>query len=201
MVAALIVLAILLSLALVALAALARQHLGRVGSTGPVRDTSARRILFPVAERGLSARALEAALRLAKAERATLVPTFIAIIPAHLSLDVALTREPRIATLPAAVEQRAADFGVPWIRESTARDRHALRRTVARECFNKIVIAASANGSPGFDTDDVAWLLDHVVGEIVVLRLTNDEQLRPPTDDHRYGGAPEQRQEHWRVTA
>ena len=139
MVAALIVLAILLSLALVALAALARQHLGRVGSTGPVRDTSARRILFPVAERGLSARALEAALRLAKAERATLVPTFIAIIPAHLSLDVALTREPRIATLQAAVEQRAADFGVPLDPriERGRTDRHALRRTVRESASTK----------------------------------------------------------------
>ena len=153
MVAALIVLAILLSLALVALAALARaasrsRRLDRRCAI-PARAGSRSQLRRGVCRRAHSRPRCGSQ----SAERATLVPAFIAIIPAHLSLDGALTREPRIATLQAAVEQRAADFGVPVDpRIETGRtNRHALRRTVARECFDKIVIAANANGSPGFD--------------------------------------------------
>ncbi len=127
MVAPLIVLAILLSLALVALAALARQHLGRVGSTAPVRDSSARRILFPVAESGLSTRTLEAALRLANAERSDAGP--------DLHRDHSGAPLTRRGADPRAEDYDPAGCG------------------------------------------------------------------RPPTHGHRYGGAPEQRQERRRVTA
>ncbi len=181
MTVALIVLALLLALAL---AALALQHFGRVARSSGVPDTGARRILFPFVGKALSARALDAALRLANAEDATLVPTFIAIVPAHLPLDATLTRESGIAIpLQEAVEHRASEFGVPVdARIQRGRtNRHALRQTIEHERFDRIVIAAAAEGSPGFDSDDVAWLLNHAAGEIVVLRPSKDERLVPPT--------------------
>ena len=181
MTVALIVLALLLALAL---AALALQHFGRVARSSGVPDTGTRRILFPFVGKALSARALDAALRLANAEDATLVPTFIAIVPAHLPLDATLTRESAIAIpLQEAVEQRASEFGVPVdARIQRGRtNRHALRQTIEHERFDRIVIAAAAKGSPGFDSDDVAWLLNHAAGEIVVLRPSKDERLVPPT--------------------
>jgi hypothetical protein len=54
--------------------------------------------------------------------------------------------------------------------------RHALRQAIAEENFDRIVIAASAQGSHGFDPDDVAWLLANAPGEIVVLRPSAEDQ-------------------------
>ena len=42
------------------------------------------------------------------------------------------------------------------------------------------MIAAAAQGNRGFDADDVAWLLNHAPGEIVVLRPSKEDQLGPP---------------------
>ena len=55
--------------------------------------------------------------------------------------------------------------------------RHALRQAIAQERFDRIVIAAASHGSHGFNADDVAWLLDHAQGEIVVLRPGAEDQL------------------------
>jgi hypothetical protein len=57
--------------------------------------------------------------------------------------------------------------------------RHALRQTIANERFERIVIAAAAEGGPGFGPEDVAWLLAHAPGEIVVLRPSAEDQLMP----------------------
>jgi len=71
-----------------------------------------------------------------------------------------------------AVEQRAAQFDVPVdSRIERGRSyRHALRQTIANERFDMIVLAAAAGEGPGFNADDVAWLLANAPGEIVVLR-------------------------------
>ena len=47
------------------------------------------------------------------------------------------------------------------------------------------MIAAAAHGNPGFDPDDVAWLLANAPGEIVVLRPSQDEQIGPPPPRRR----------------
>ena len=175
-----LVLAVLLALAL---AALAKQHFGHVARFTRTPRTDTRRILFPFVPQGLSAPALDAALRLANAEDATLAPTFIALVPAHLPLDATLTRQSAVAMpLQEAIEQRAATFGVPVdARIHRGRtNRHALRQTIEHERFDRIVIAAAANGNPGFDTDDVAWLLNHAAGEIVVLRPSTEGKFGPP---------------------
>ncbi|MGO9822196.1 MAG: universal stress protein [Solirubrobacteraceae bacterium] len=139
-----------------------------------------RRILFPFAGSALSRRALDAALRLARAEDAVLVPVFLARVPLHMPLETPLPRQADIANaLQEAIEQRAAAFGVPVdARIERGRTyRHALRQTIDHERYDRIVLAGAAHGGDGFDPDDVAWLLDNAEGEIVVLRPSSDDRF------------------------
>jgi hypothetical protein len=167
----LIVLVILLAIAVAVMAvALVRRQLARPAAPPPTSDP---RILFPFVAQGLSPQALDAALRLAAAERATLVPVFLARVALDLPLDTALPRQCSMATsLLEAIEQRATEAGIPVdSRIDRGRNRrHALRQTIAQERFDRIVIAVASNGSPGFDAADIAWLLDNAHGEIIVLR-------------------------------
>jgi hypothetical protein len=177
----LIVVVVVLALAVAVLAgARLYDHLRRAA---PVQATSSRRILFPFVSGALSQRALDAALRLAKTEGATLVPVFLARVSLDLPLDSALPRQCSMAMpLLEAVEQRATEAGVPVDSriERGRNRRHALRQAIAQERYDRIVIAAASEGGPGFDAEDVAWLLDHAAGEIVVLRPSSeDDQLTP----------------------
>jgi hypothetical protein len=176
----LIVVVVILAGAVVALVgARVRDRLRRPAS---VQATSSRRILFPFVAGALSRRALDAALRLARIDGATLVPVFLARVSLDLPLDSALPRQCSMAMpLLEAVEQRATEAGVPVdSRIVRGRNRrHALRQAIAQERYDRIVIAAASEGSPGFDAEDVAWLLDHAAGEIVVLRPGEDDQLAP----------------------
>jgi nucleotide-binding universal stress UspA family protein len=132
-----------------------------------------KRILFPFDTHGLASSALDAALRLARSQSGTLVPVFLARVPLHLPLDAALPRQSKLAVpMQDAVEQRAAQFDVPVdSRIERGRSyRHALRQTIHNERFDMIVLAAAAGEGPGFNADDVAWLLANAPGEIVVLR-------------------------------
>jgi nucleotide-binding universal stress UspA family protein len=167
-----------LAVALAALAARHRQYARRRPLQAPGQP--AHRILFPFVASALSRRALDAALRLARAEEAMLVPVFLARVPLHLPLDASLPRQSGIAIpLQEAIEQRAAAYGVPVdARIQRGRtNRHALRQTIAQERFDRIVIAAAPHGGHGFDPDDVAWLLDNAPGEIVVLRPGAEDPL------------------------
>lgn len=131
------------------------------------------RILFPFTARALAPRALDAALRLARAEEATLVPVFLARVPLRLPLETALPRQGELAVaLQEAIEQRATDAGVP-IDARIARGRslrHALRGALEDEHYDRLVVAAAPEGAPGLHAEDIAWLLDHAAGEVVVLR-------------------------------
>jgi nucleotide-binding universal stress UspA family protein len=142
------------------------------------------RVLFPFVGSGLSKPALEAALRLARAEGATLVPVYLAQVPLHLPLDTALPRQgERALTLLEAVEQRAQRCGVPVdARVERGRDaRHALRELLDHERYDRIVLAATTDaGGDGFTPAETAWLLDHAPGEIVVLRPGSES---PPAAD------------------
>lgn len=169
-----------------ALLGLAAGHVGYRRRRPAHVGSSTRRILFPVTARALSRPALDAALRLASAEHATVAPVFLASVPLHLPLDTPLPRQCSMAVpLLEAIEQRAARYGVPIdARIERGRDRrHALRETIAHETYDQIVIAASASDSDGFHSDDVAWLLDHAPGELVVLRPARDEAIRIPAKE------------------
>jgi len=177
MTAVLIVLVVILFVAVVVLAVTRAIDWAR--RPVPVRATSARRILFPFVSGALSQRALDAALRLAAAEGATLVPVFLARVSLDLPLESALPRQCSMAMpLLEAVEQRATEAGIPVdSRIVRGRNRrHALRQAIAEENFDRIVIAASAHGNHGFDPDDVAWLLANAPGEIVVLRPSAEDK-------------------------
>jgi hypothetical protein len=143
-------------------------------------DAPRPRILFPFIAAALSRRALDAALRLARAEDALLLPVFLAAVPRRLPLDAPLTRDAgAVVASQEAIELRAASFGVPvdarLERGRTARD--ALMRTIDCERYDRIVIAAAAPGAPGFAPSDVAWLLAHAPGEIVVVRPDHVDDL------------------------
>ena len=181
--ALIIVLAVALATALVALAVLSARHrqYARRRPLHPPQGAT-RRILFPFIATALSRRALDAALRLASAEEATLMPVFLARVPLTLPLDAALPRQSAIAIgLQEAIEQRAAAFGIPVdARIERGRTyRHALRQMIAHERFERIVISAAAHGHPGFDPEDAAWLLENAPGEIIVLRPAAEDQLVP----------------------
>lgn len=147
-----------------------------------VPDGETRRILFPFAAPALSQRALDAGLRLARAEGAVLVPVFLARVPFHLRLDAPLPRQSRVAIgLQEAIEHRAIAFGVPVDAriERGRTERHAMRQALVHERFDRIVIAAAESGRHGFGPEDVAWLLENAPGEIVVLRPGTDDLIAP----------------------
>jgi nucleotide-binding universal stress UspA family protein len=181
----LIAIIVVLAIALVALGLYHRSVLHRPTLPVPLpvpESLAPRRILFPFVGSALSRRALDAALRLARAEGATLVPVFLARVPLTLPLDSPLPRQAAICLpLQEAIEQRAAAFGVPVdARVERGRTyRHALHQTIATERFERIVMAAATDGGAGFGPDDVAWLLATAPGEIVVLRPGAEDQLLP----------------------
>lgn len=148
---------------------------------GPHRITpAAKRILFPFVGDRVSKSALDAALRIARAESATLVPAYIATVPLQLNLEAPIPESCEVAMpLMEVIEQRAARLGVPVdSRIETGRTpRHALRRLVDHEKFDRLVIPASESRA-GFSADDIAWLLENVEGEILVLRPAGTEHVR-----------------------
>lgn len=175
MTAGLIAAVVVLALTLTVVAALYFRY--RIHRAARPSATGAGRILFPFMANALSVRALDASLRLARAEHATLVPVFLARISLHLPLDTPIPKQCDIAIpLQEAIEHRASDFGIPVdARIERGRSyRHALRQTIDHERYDRIVIAAAANGNAGFNAEDVAWLLDTAPGEIVVLRPDAD---------------------------
>jgi hypothetical protein len=145
------------------------------------------RILFPFVASSLSRGALDAALRLACAENATLIPVLLARVPLTLPLDAPLPRQSQIAIpLQEAIEHRAALFRVPVDAriERGRTNRHALGQTIAHERYDRLLVAAAtAGGQLGFGADDVAWLLNNAPGDILVLRPGAEDRLVP-------GGSP-----------
>ena len=131
------------------------------------------RIVFPFAGSALSAPALDAALRLAQAEHATLVPVYLATVPRHLALDAPLPRQAGAAMpLLEAIELRASRNGVVSdARIERGRTlRHAMSEVISHEHCERIVVPAARRGEDGFSAADIAWLLEHADEEVVVLQ-------------------------------
>ena len=134
---------------------------------------SARRILFPFLGATVSRSTLDAALRLARAESATLVPVYLAIVPMELSLDAPIPKECEVALpLLEAIERRGALLEVPVEGriERGRTPRHALELLLEEERFDRMVVPAGTSYSDGFSSADIAWLLEHGPGEVAVLR-------------------------------
>jgi len=148
--------------------------------------SSARRILFPFVAGALSEPVLDAALRIARNEDATLVPAYLARVPMHLPMGAPLPRQCNEAMpLLEAIEQRASREGITVDSriERGRTYRHALRELLAHERPDRVVVAADTAGTDGFDAADIAWLLEHAAGEILVLRPAHDHHLRLPRSD------------------
>jgi hypothetical protein len=156
--------------------------LGRRRITPAKIQRSSAKILFPFVAAELSERALQAAIRLALAENATVVPAYLVSVPLARDLDAPFPRTCDEAfSLFEAIEQRAARAGVA-VDSRIARGRnvrHALRELIAEVPAQRIVVAAAGGGKrDGFSVDDIAWLLRNAPHEVVVLRP--DPALRPP---------------------
>ena len=142
---------------------------------------SVRRILLPFTGEAISRRSFEAAVRLAKAENAVIMPAFLASVPMNLPLDTALPVQcARGMPLLEAIEQSAASQGVRVDsrvgRGRSARD--ALRRLIEAEHFDRIIVSADENPRAGLSYDDLRWLLERVQAEILILRPAPDDTRR-----------------------
>lgn len=154
-------------------AGLASARILRLGAVRRLTPKHGRRIVFPFVGTAITRRALDAAMRLAEAEHATLVPVYLARVPLHLPLDAALPRQAKIATdLLETIDQVASRRGIPVeTRIERGRSvRHALGRLADHERFYRMVMATATREHDGLEPEDVAWALRYVPGEIVVLR-------------------------------
>ena len=142
------------------------------------RPRPVRRILLPFTGQAISRRAFEAAVRLAKAENAAIIPAFLARVPRNLPLESPLPAAcAEGLPLLEAIEQRAGAQGI----EVDARIAHgrtyrdALRRLLEQEQFDRIIVSASDTPRHGLSSDDLEWLLERVPAEVMILRPAPDD--------------------------
>jgi nucleotide-binding universal stress UspA family protein len=136
-------------------------------------------ILMPFTGTEISRRAVDAAMRLARAENATLMPAYLAEVPKSLPLECAIPKEAAKAmSMLEAIEQRARSQGVRVdARIERGRSyRHALARLLERETFDRVVVSATATGATGFSGDDLVWLLQKAPAEVLILRPGPDDR-------------------------
>ncbi len=143
------------------------------------RPQPVHQILLPFTGTEISRRAVDAALRLARAEEATLMPAYLATVPKQLPLDCAIPREAAKAMpMLEVIEQRAADQGVAVdARVERGRSyRHALARLLDRERFDRVVVPATAESRAGLSGDDLVWLLERAPAEVLILRPAREDR-------------------------
>jgi nucleotide-binding universal stress UspA family protein len=146
----------------------------------PAEPDAVHHILLPFTGTEISRRAVDAALRLSRAEGATLMPAYLAAVPKSLPLDCSIPKEAAKAmAMLEAIEQRAVAKGVPVDSriERGRTYRHALARLLSEEDFDRVVVSAGATGTQGLSGDDLVWLLERAPAEVMI--------LRPGPEDHR----------------
>jgi hypothetical protein len=126
-----------------------------------------RRVLVPFSG-ALDQTVLDAAIRIARADEAVLVPAYLLVVPLQFPEDSAQKDQVGVA-MPVleAVEQAALRARVPVDAriEKGRSPTHALRRLWDVERFDRIVAPA-----PGFTPKELAWILTHAPVETIVLR-------------------------------
>jgi len=126
---------------------------------------------------------LDAAIRVARADEATLVPAYLVIVPLEYDIETALREQVQIAMpLLEAVERAALSAGVP-VDARIEKGRtlaHALRLLWDVERFDRIIAPAEAGGHPGFGAKDLIWLLEHAPAETLVLKPYNETSSSEP---------------------
>jgi hypothetical protein len=148
---------------------------------GRERPRPVRRILLPFTGQAISRRSFEAAVRLAKAENAVIMPAYLAQVPMNLPLESALPVQCASGMpLLEAIEQRVSSLGIPVDsrigRGRSARD--ALRRLLDHEHFDRIIVSADEDQHSGLGYDDLKWLLERVPAEILILRPAPEDTRR-----------------------
>jgi hypothetical protein len=131
-----------------------------------------KRILVPFVGK-LDPTVLDAAIRIARAEDAVLVPAYLLVVPLRYSEDSPQRDQVEVAVpLLEAVEHAALRAGVP-VDARIERGRtltHALKRLWEVEQFDRIVAPAPTNGGGGFSEKELAWVLTHAPSETLVLK-------------------------------
>jgi nucleotide-binding universal stress UspA family protein len=153
-------------------------HRVAVASAG---HAAVRRILLPFTGEAISRRAFEAAVRLAKAEDATIMPAYLARVSRNMPIDSPLPAQCGGAMIVLeAIEQKATSAGVSVdariARGRTYRD--ALRRLLESEQFDRVIVSAADNPRVGLSGDDLQWLLQRAPAEIMILRPAPDDTRR-----------------------
>jgi nucleotide-binding universal stress UspA family protein len=164
----LIVFDVLIGLAVAAAAMLVFTLVRRLRRVEP----GSRRVLVPFTDGELDQTVLEAAIRISRAEHATMVPAYLIVTPFQYALDAPMQRQVEVAMpLLEAVENASLRAGVPVDSrvESGRSPTHALRRLWEAERFDRIVAPAPINGT-GFTPKELQWLLSHAPTETVILR-------------------------------
>lgn len=175
------VIALLALLVVILGALLAWPRLRRPRKLAP--SPGARRILIPFVGQ-LDETVLSAAIRIARAEQAVLVPAYLVVVPLRFPEDSPLTAEVEVA-MPVleAVEHAALRAGVPVDAriEKGRSPTHALQRLWDVERFDRVIAAAPTNGG-GFTPKDLTWILTHAPAETLILRPSpaEPENERPP---------------------
>ena len=139
-------------------------------------DGSARRVLVAFSG-SLDPTIVDAAIRIAKADEAVLVPAYLLVVPLRYAEDSPLREEVQMA-MPflEAVEHAALRAGVP-VDARIEKGRtltHALKRLWEVESFDRIIAPAPTNGHGGFTEKELAWVLTHAPSETVVLKPMPD---------------------------
>jgi len=148
---------------------------------GTDRSRPVRRILVPFTGQAISRRAFEAAVRLAKAEHATIMPAYLARVPLRMPLEAPVARQCEVGMpLLEAIEQKARAQGVEVdARVSRGRSyRDALQRLLDAEHFDRIIVSATDNAGVGLTGEDLQWLLERVPAEVLILRPAPDDERR-----------------------
>jgi nucleotide-binding universal stress UspA family protein len=117
---------------------------------------------------------LDAAIRIARADEAVLVPAYLLVVPLQYPEDSAQKEQvARAMPLLEAVEQAALRARVPVDAriEKGRSPTHALQRLWEVEQFDRIVAPAV-----GFTPKELAWILTHAPAETVVLRPAPETQ-------------------------
>ena len=157
----------------IALAAvLAALGVGARGRRGDRREPVGR-ILVPFTGGALDGTVLSAAIRIARAEDAKLVPAYLIVIPFEQAEDAPMQQQVTVAMpLLEAVEHAALRAGVPVDAriESGRTPIHALKRLWEAERFDRIVVPAPVGRRAGFTPKDLAWMLTHAPSETLILR-------------------------------
>jgi hypothetical protein len=136
------------------------------------RPRGGRRILVPFTG-NLDSTVLDAAIRIAHAEEAVLVPAYLLIVPLEYAEDSPLKKEVAMAMpLLEAVEHAALRAGVAVdARIERGRTRtHALRRLWQVEQFDRVIAPAPVGRPGGFTPKELAWILTHAPTETLVLK-------------------------------